>query len=234
MKILIVEDEARIARRLNRMCNEFFGGSVESIQVCESLVQALTYLSAHEIDLLLLDLNLNGEDGFELLQRVTACAFHTVIISAYTEKAITAFAFGVLDFVPKPFTAERLEQALQRITGPRKKAESQLQFLSVKTSGSIRLIKIEELKYIQGAGIYTELHLKNNTSALHDKSLEKLEQLLPGNFERIHKSYLVPLDHAVKILVTVGGKYDLLLKTGEVLPIGRSRYKALKERLLMI
>ena len=86
MKILIVEDEARIARRLKRMCNEFFGGSVESIQVCESLVQALTYLSAHEIDLLLLDLNLNGEDGFELLQRVTACAFHTIIISAYTEK----------------------------------------------------------------------------------------------------------------------------------------------------
>ena len=232
MNILIVEDEARIARRLERMTTLFFGGNLAQIQITDSLGSALKYLQFHEIDLLLLDLNLNGEDGFELLKTVTACSFHTIIISAYTEKAITAFAYGVLDFVPKPFTEDRLDQAFTRLTTPKKKQETALQFLSVKKSGSIKLINIEELKYIKGAGIYTELHLKNGTSALHDKSLEKLEQLLPSNFERIHKSYLIPVEQAEKIIVAPGSRYDLLLKSGETLPIGRSRYKDLKERLL--
>ncbi|MBO2012898.1 LytR/AlgR family response regulator transcription factor [Hymenobacter negativus] len=233
MKILIVEDEARIARRLERMTHDYFGPQLASLSSCESLPTALHALTTAAPDLLLLDLNLNGQDGFDLLKSVAAGAFHTIIISAYTDKAITAFAYGVLDFVPKPFTEERLAQAFARLTAatPARKPESALQFLAVKKQGSLSLIDIKDIRYIKGAGIYAELHLQNGKKELHDKSLEKLAQLLPGSFKRIHKSYLVPIAQAEKIIVQEGSSYQLLLKNGELIPIGRSRYKELRSKM---
>lgn len=232
MRIVIVEDEARIARRIERMARAYFGKDLEHLVACDSITQGLHALETAAPDLLLLDLNLNGNDGFGLLESVSAGAFHTIIISAHAEKAITAFAHGVLDFVPKPFAEERLTQAFARVAATVKKQDGGLKFLSVKKHGNIVLIDIKDLRYIKGAGIYSELHLKNGHKELHDKSLEKLEQLLPSAFERIHKSYIVPIEQAAKILVQEGGKYQLQLGNGELVPIGRSRYKELKRRLL--
>ncbi|HEX8329673.1 MAG TPA: LytTR family DNA-binding domain-containing protein [Hymenobacter sp.] len=231
MRIVIVEDEARIARRIERLTRAFFGSELD-LTTCDSITQGLHALETAPPDLLLLDLNLNGRDGFGLLESVSAGAFHTIIISAYADKAITAFAHGVLDFVPKPFAEERLNQAFARVSATLRKPESGLKFLAVKKQGNIILIDINDLRYIKGAGIYTELHLQNGQRELHDKSLEKLEQLLPSSFERIHKSYLVPIAQAQKILVQEGGKYQLQLKNGELVPIGRARYKELRGRLL--
>ncbi|HEX8657574.1 MAG TPA: LytTR family DNA-binding domain-containing protein [Hymenobacter sp.] len=232
MRIVIVEDEARIARRLERMARSFFGLELTQVVCCDSITQGLHALEIAPPDLLLLDLNLNGNDGFGLLQSVTAGAFHTIIVSAYAEKAITAFAYGVLDFVPKPFAEERLHQAFARVAATAKRQDPGLKFLAVKKLGDLVLVDIRDLRYIKGAGIYSELRLKNGHRELHDKSLEKLSQLLPSSFERIHKSYIVPLDQAAKIMVQEGGKYQLQLPSGELLPIGRSRYKELKGRFL--
>ncbi|WP_342327518.1 LytTR family DNA-binding domain-containing protein [Pedobacter sp. FW305-3-2-15-E-R2A2] len=231
MRILIVEDEGRIAGRIERMSRSFFGAKLQQITICEAIEEALAFLENNEIEVLLLDLNLNGRDGFELLKSVVSGSFHTIIISAYIEKAITAFEYGVLDFVAKPFDERRLSQAFQRISIAENQKENGLRFLAVKRSGNIALIDVNELLYIKGAGIYAELHLKNGKQELHDKSLEKLEQLLPASFERIHKSYLVPIGQAMKITVSSGSKYQLLLENGEALPIGRTRYAALKEKL---
>lgn len=231
MKILIVEDEARIAKRVERMTRDFFGSTIESLVVCESVSSGLRHLNDETPDLLLLDLNLNGEDGFDLVKSMVAGAFHCIIISAYTDRAITAFAYGVLDFVPKPFDQERLEIAFKRLQ-PGVKREGNLEYLAVRKSGSIALINIKEIRYIKGAGIYTELHLLNGKKELHDKSLERLEQLLPSSFERIHKSYIVPIDQAEKIIVQTGGKYSLELKNEELLPIGRSKYKELRQKIV--
>ncbi|RYF25612.1 MAG: response regulator transcription factor, partial [Flavobacteriales bacterium] len=188
-------------------------------------------LDHHTIDLLLLDLNLNGENGFDLLESVVARSFHTIIVSAYTDRAIKAFEYGVLDFVPKPFDEVRLAQAFKRLTQSLKTTEETLKFLAVKKAGNVKLIDINELLYIKGAGIYSELYLQNGNVELHDKSLEALEQILPNNYERIHKSYLVSLQLAERIIVQSGSKYDLLLKNGIVLPIGRSKYKELKKSM---
>lgn len=231
MTILVVEDEGRIAGRIERMSRNFFGTKLQKINICESIEEALSFLEKNDIEVLLLDLNLNGRDGFELLKSMVSKSFHTIIISAYTEKAITAFEYGVLDFVAKPFDEGRLSQAFQRISAAQNQRESGLRFLAVKRSGNIVLIDVDELLYVKGAGIYTELHLKNGRQELHDKSLEKLEQLLPTTFERIHKSYIVPITPAMRITISPGSKYHLLLESGETLPIGRTRYADLKERL---
>jgi two-component system response regulator LytT len=232
MRVLIIEDEGRIAKRLERMTRTFFEENLIAINCCDSLQKGIIFLEQHPIDLLLLDLNLNGENGFDILESVVAGSFHTIIVSAYTDKAIYAFSYGVLDFVPKPFDEHRLSLAFKRITATAKKNEHQMKVLAIKKAGELHLIDISEVIYIKGAGIYSELHLKNGKLELHDKSLEMLQQLLPESFERIHKSYIIPLDQAEKIMVRPGSKYNLLLKNGELLPIGRARYKDLKKRML--
>lgn len=231
MKILIIEDEARIAKRVERMTRDFFDKDVQ-ILLSDSLESGLIAIENNPIDLLLLDLNLNGEDGFEILQTFVAGPFQTIIISAYTDKAITAFNYGVLDFVPKPFDQNRLEHAFMRFTAQGKQSGGDVRFLAVRKAKTFRLVPINEILYIKGAGIYTELHLANNKIELHDKSLEALEKLLPETFERIHKSYIFCWEQADKIVVEAGGKYSMQLKNGDLLPIGRSKYKEIKNKLI--
>ncbi|WP_199117193.1 LytTR family DNA-binding domain-containing protein [Pedobacter sp. ASV28] len=231
MRVLIIEDEARIAKRLQRMAASFFE-QTSIIYICDSVQKGMTYIEEHQIDLLLLDLNLNGENGFDILESVVSESFHTIIVSAYTDKAIMAFEYGVLDFVPKPFDEHRLGQAFKRLNSNLKRTDEPVKFLAVKKAGSIKLIAIEDLLYIKGAGIYSELHLRNGNRELHDKSLETLAQLLPTSFERIHKSYLVSLALAEKIIIQTGSKYGLLIKNGELLPIGRAKYKELKHKVI--
>lgn len=238
MKILIVEDEARIARRIIRMTTDYFGDRSVAISHTDNLSEAIQLIKMDKseqndtIDLLLLDLNLNGESGFELLGDLTARSFHTIIISANHHEALRAFEFGVLDFIPKPFNRERFNQAMNRLGGEEKnQAVQAVKFLSVHKRDIVKLVPITEVLYMRGAGTYSELILSGGKKELHNKSLEKLSQLLPERFFRIHKSYLVSLEAIAGINVQSGGKYTAVLHNGEALPIGRTRYEALKQLL---
>jgi len=232
MNILIIEDEARIAKRLSRMTKTYFEHQL-SLTICDSLIKGLAHVERAPVDLLLLDLNLNGENGFDVLEAMVARPFQTIVVSAYTDKAITAFAYGVLDFVPKPFDEARLFQAFDRLHTQQVKTEGPLKYLAVKKGGIIKMIDCSLLHYIQGAGIYTELHLEDGSQELHNKSLDALALLLPASdFVRIHRSYIVRLQQAAKLLVEPGGKYALQLKSGVVLPVGRSRYKELRHQMI--
>lgn len=231
MNIVIIEDEIRIAKRVERMTKEFFLNTLNQIISFQSLIEGLSYVNSNPIDLLLLDLNLNGENGFDILQQTVSSSFHTIIISANKNQALKAFEYGVLDFVPKPFNKVRLELAFNRIVKKEEVSNENLQYLAVKKRGGIQLLNIDDVNYIKGAGVYSEIFLKSNQTALHDKSLEKLSQLLPKSFERIHKSYLVKITEIKVIIVKTGSQYAVELQNGEILPVGRTKYKALKEKL---
>jgi len=192
----------------------------------------LRFIENNTLDLVLLDLNLNGDNGFDLLTTAVSKSFHTVVISAYRDQAITAFEYGVLDFVPKPFNRDRLELAFDRVIRKEKTENDSIKFLAIKKRGRMQLISIEDLLYVKGAGVYTELFLANGNKELHDKSLEKLEQLLSHTFERIHKSYLVKMSEVKEIIVKPGSKYMTELKNGTLIPIGRTKYKDMKAKWL--
>lgn len=230
MNVLIVEDEARIAKRIVRMTRDILGDSLQSLTHINTLKEAVSFIDSHTPDLVLLDLNLNGEHGFDLLKKAVAHPFHTLVISAYKDQAITAFEYGVLDFVPKPFNQDRLEQAFNRVVAKEKSARNPVKYLAVRKRQHIELVPIEDVLYVKGAGVYAELFLRDGTKELHDKSLEKLEQLLPEPFERIHKSYLVKMSEVKEISVATGSKYTAELKNGELIPIGRTKYKKIKSK----
>ena len=103
MFIVMVEDEPTIARRIKSMVEQILGQQITRLVHFDELDDALDFISDNPIDLLLLDLNLHGQSGFELLKLAVSKAFHSIIISAYPEKAIDAFAYGVLDFVDCDF-----------------------------------------------------------------------------------------------------------------------------------
>jgi two-component system, LytTR family, response regulator LytT len=231
MNILIVEDEALAARRLKRMAEELLGAEVTSLVVKDSVADAEEYLGGNPVNLVLLDLNLNGESGFELLTRLAAGSFHTIIVSASIEKAITAFDYGVLDFVPKPFDKERLKKAFDRLTAARSAGPSSLKYLSVKNQGTVRLVPLDTVRFFKGADDYVEIHLNNGSFELYSKSLDALMQLLPPYYVRTHKSYIVDFRTAKQIIIHGGGKYKLELHNGITLPVSRTHYQAIQETL---
>lgn len=228
MKVIVIEDEPLVAQRLERFCREILGARLERLVVANSLEEAAARLDENPVDVALVDLNLEGRDGMELLKRSVASSFHTIIVSANTDRAIEAFQYGVIDFVPKPFTRDRLVAALDRVSG---RAVFAARHLAVKKAGRVEIVPIDDVLYVQGAGNYSELVLTDGRRELHDKTLEKLAAILPPDFERIHKSYLVRMSMVKALHAAEGSHYEAELRNGPRLPVGRTRYKDLREKL---
>jgi two-component system, LytTR family, response regulator LytT len=231
MRLLIVEDEPLIAQRIERMCREILGQELKSVIHAARFDDTAALLEDTPIDLMLLDLNLSGADGMQLLKKSVAGSFHTIIVSANTDRALEAFEYGVLDFVPKPFSRDRIAQALDRFRGVSARTNHATRFLAIRKYGRIELVRVEDVVFAKGAGAYSELMLANGSTMLHDKALEKLQTLLPPVFERIHKSYLVRMSEVRALHASEGSRYEAELRNGTHLPIGRTRYKEIRGKL---
>ena len=231
MNILIVEDEKVAARRLERLTKDILGDKLESVWCLETLKKSEKFLETHPIDVLLLDLNLNGQDGFDLLKNAVSESFQTIVVSANTDRALESYEYGVLDFIPKPFDKKRLVKAFQRLEYADRISRLTTKMLVVKNYGRLQLIPLEEINYIKGAGDYSEIHTVTNTVFLHNKTLETLITILPEYFFRIHKSYITDLNRIVNVHIFGGGKYECELSDGTRIPVSRTRYKDLTGRL---
>ncbi len=222
-QILIVEDEPLVAKRLQRLTEEVLGDRREEIVVVQSVTAAENQLNNHTTDLILLDLNLAGEDGFDLLKRFTAKAAHTIVVSAETARALEAFEYGVLDFVPKPFTKTRLAKALERLWLRSEPNQTPTKQLSFETHRGIEVISVDDIVFFKAADKYSEAILRAGETRFHGKSLNRLEDILAEEFVRTHKSYLVHQRAIQDIRSLEGSRYALSLKNGDQLPVGRTR-----------
>lgn len=231
MRILIVEDEPLVRQRLLRLCREQAGVRAR-FEAVAGLSDADEHLRTRAIDGLLLDLNLEGEDGFALLRNAVACRFQTVVVSAHADRALEAFAFGVLDFVAKPFTRERLNQALERLLDASSQRAGHARWLAVWRAGGIAMVSVDEVMWVQADGDYGCVHLVNGRSELHEKSLDRLGAVLPADFVRCHRSWLVNLQHAARLQSRRGSRSELVMNDGTCIPVGRSRLDALRALLV--
>jgi len=230
MKILIAEDEKPIARYIERLCHKAAGDKIDSIQVIHNYEQAAAYLAEKKIDLCLLDLNLNGADGYNLLKLAAAKSFQTIIISANTDRAIEAFEYGVLDFIAKPFEEDRLREAFKKYFDLNKKHDVRLKYLSIHKDKQHVVIPVEETAYFKAAGIYVEIHLNGGGVEILEKTMDRLEQILPPNYIRVHRSYLVDLHRVYSYGHSGGGKYRIILQDDTEIPVSRSKYKELQDK----
>jgi two-component system response regulator LytT len=230
MRVAIVEDEAVVARRLVAALQRILGERLEGPGVFATLDDARVHLREHPVDLLFLDLNVGGRSGFELLQQAAAARFQTIVVSAHDEQAITAFEYGVVDFVAKPYTDERLAKALARAHEREPALRDRLRYLAVRDGESVRMVPLENVTFVQAAGDYSELHLDDGVTHLHDKSLRSLAVLLPDTFIRVHRSYIVHTGRVEAFRGEAGGRYALVLRGGAEVPVSRARVAEVKAR----
>lgn len=230
VRALVVEDEVLVAQRLIRFIKEVSENAI-SIHHERTLSEAKNYLTENEIHLLFLDLNLNGKSGFDLLKSIMNARFHTIIVSAYTDKALEAFEYGVLDFIPKPFTLERLSKAMLRFSSIDTSGSGMMTKLAVTTGGNTLFIPLSDILYVQADKIYSQLHCRNGDIHLYSKPLNGLMQLLPVNYYRIHRSFAVDLNNIDRIQKVKHNTFAVELKSGEQLPISRNIKSELANRL---
>ncbi len=229
MRILIVEDANTVAKRIIRLTHEILDTEITDIQWVDTLTEAKDLIEKSPPDLLLLDLNLHGKDGYDLLEDTAAHSFHTIIISAYSDQAIRAFEYGVLDFVPKPFSKERLVQAFHRIKDNATQTTALTKFLVIRTYGKTERIDLKNILYVKAAGSYSEIYLNNDKYLTHCKTLHKLSQILPPTFIRTHKSYLVNLKYITQLLKIGDHKYTIELGPSHSLPLSRNHLEKVKK-----
>lgn len=104
--------------------------------------------------------------------------------------------------------------------------------LAVKKQGRIELIPIPDILFIQGADNYVELVLRDGRRELYDSTLARIGAILPADFFRIHKSYLVRLSAVQRIHVHAGSHYAVELIGGQILPVGRTHYHGLRSKII--
>ena len=184
--------------------------------------------AANAPDLLILDLNLDGSEGFTVLRHPALQRCATVIVSAHTDRALDAFAYGVRDFVPKPFSRERLEVALRRALDGRAEVAPRL---AIRRGGQTILLPCDDIVCVRGAGARSEVVLTANRTIECDRMLDHIEQTLPQRFQRIHKSVIVDTARIRKLVAEEGSRYSVELNDGTTLPVGRTRVGALRARL---
>jgi DNA-binding LytR/AlgR family response regulator len=230
MRVVILEDEPLIARRLERLTRNLLADELERIDCVATLAQARACLERNDGAVLLLDLNLSGQDGFDIVSQAAVESFHTIVVSANTDRALEAFELGVVDFVPKPFSAERLAKAFDRVKT--RNADVRTRFLAVSIGGKVELISIESVVAVHGDDDYSSLETADGRRHLHRKTLTALEQLLPANFVRVHRSHIVNMDCVARIVAQDRGNRSILLKSGTSVPIGRSYAGAFAGRVI--
>ena len=227
MRVLIVEDEPPIAEYLKNLVSSLLSRRVQSVDTVHTMRNAETYLQTTPVDLCLLDLNLNGVNGYELLKNAVSRSFHTIIVSVHTDQALEAFEYGVLDFVPKPIKRERLKQALDRYFSIHGSSEHGAKHLVVRKHNANVLIPVEDIAFFEAERYLVKIHLKNGTQEYIEKPLNKLMQILPAAFLRVHRSYIVSRGEIVSYRHRKGAAYEILLRNQVLIPAKASAAKTI-------
>jgi len=216
MRLLIIEDEASIMDRLTRLTRRILGCRLGNLDTATTLDEAQGLLENGAFDVLMLDLNLSGKDGFELLKGLTTRSFHTIVVSAHTQRAIEAYELGVVDFVGKPFDEERLAQSFKRVSTMNAERNHFAKYLAVRTLGKVELVPLEKIEYIQADGPCSRI--------------VKMDGLPPW-FERTHKSYVANMNCVSGLELGSNHKNFICFASGRKTPISRAKIRALKETL---
>ncbi|RDV28956.1 DNA-binding response regulator [Alteromonas aestuariivivens] len=238
IKVLVADDECLARQAITIPLGR--RPDVGVVYEAASGIRALELAEAHSPDVVFLDIQMPGLSGIEIASRLQGKAA-IVFVTAYQEFAVSAFELGVADYLLKPVSEIRLYGALDKALKtyppgnaywpqqPRHGAESQSggsmaykTRLVIKEPGRIRLVDVNDISYIVGAGNYAEVHLLDGSAILHRETMTSLEhQLDPVVFVRIHRSSIVRCGHIAELRPTNNGDYAVLLKQGQALTLSR-------------
>lgn len=247
LKVLIADDEY-LARETVKLLLKSAPDVVE-IYEAEDGNQALVLANQYQPDIVILDIEMPGISGIELAKHLPKDSI-VIFATAYTEHALDAFEINAIDYILKPFDDERFFMAFDRAREKHKDdeiqdyskisemiqqmaLEKQKQYrerLVIRDPGRIRLIDVDQIDYITGAGNYAEIHLSDGSHMLHRETLSALEeQLDPAVFVRIHRSSIVRRSCISELRPNDKGDYSVILQNGDVLTLSRRNRTKLDE-----
>jgi two-component system LytT family response regulator len=243
LRVIVVDDEA-LARTLLR---ELLGAhaDIEVIAECGNGFEAVKAVTEKKPDLLLLDIQMPKLDGFDVLELI-GTEVPVIFVTAYDQYAIKAFQVHAVDYLLKPFGAERLAEALTRararigaretlpakaLVSAARATRTPLERILIRDKADVHVIPVAKIDYFESQDDYVSLKVGDKT-LLKEQTLSELEQLLdPGRFVRIHRRYLLNVARLAKIEQSMTDSRVAVLQDGTEIPISRSGYAKLREIL---
>jgi two-component system, LytTR family, response regulator len=249
IRVLVVDDEAPARQRLTDLLRQ--DAHVVAVLEASDGLAAVTLIERERPDLVFLDVQMPELDGLGVMDAIGPAQMPlTVFVTAYDQHAIRAFESNAMDYLLKPFSDERLEAALARARARLTEhkvgefGESVLRMVSatprgglcldrlvLKSAGATHFVRVADIDWIEGAGVYLNLHVAGR-ELLYRATLNQLARDLdPVRFVRVHRSVIVNIDSIVRLEPASHGEFDVILKDGSQTKVSRT-YRAVLERRL--
>lgn len=207
---IIVDDEQQCIDRLTGLLKEHFTQTIHVAAECKNVEQAVAAIKEHAPQLILLDVQLHNQTGFDLLMRLPEITFELIFTTAYEKYAVQAFKFSAIDYLLKPVDPNELGQAIARL-----KEQISLKHTSRKldtlfhnlknvagipkriclpVSTGFVFLEVADIIRCESRINYTTFFLKDKKELVVAKTLKEFEEMLKeDNFYRVHNSHLVNL-----------------------------------------
>ena len=230
IKVLAIDDEPLALQQLVA-----YIGKVPFLQLagqCQSALEAMDLLNREPVDAIFCDINMPDLSGMDFVKSLTVPPL-VVFTTAYSEYAIEGFKVDAVDYLLKPFglqdfmrAANRLKERLE-IKGKTLEAVETGDDIFVKTDYRVVKVAIQDIRYVEGMSEYLKLHLESQPKPIVTLlAMKALEERLPQNFMRIHRSYIVNLDKIKEV-----NKNRVILDADTYLPVGDNYKDAFNDYL---
>ncbi|MCW4474209.1 LytTR family DNA-binding domain-containing protein [Xanthomonas sp. H13-6] len=239
MKVVIADDEPLARERLRSLLAEHAG--IEVVAEAANGAEALHACAELQPDVVLLDIAMPGVDGLEAARHLAGFEPRPAVVfcTAYDAHALSAFEAAAIDYLMKPVRPERLAAALERartFVAGRGNAQAAMParartLLCARLRGSLRLIPVEDIHYLQAEEKYVVVHHARGEDLI-EESLKSLEEEFPSRFIRIHRNCLVARQQLVELRRNGGGQVQAVLRDGkQPLEVSRRCVANLKQEL---
>ena len=244
IKAIIIEDEPDLRELSRSMLNANFR-EIEIVGETDSVDGGVELIKNTQPQLVLMDIEIKGGTGFNILQRVKPYTFKLVVVTAFNQFAIKAIKFSAIDYILKPINefefVAAIESALKLIEPGQMEQQmtqlvemyekkAQAKKIVLRTKEAMHIVDISDIEFCQSDNSYTTFFISGEKKILVSKSIKDFSEILEEcNFFRPHQSYLVNLNSVSRIDKTDGG--FILMKNGKEIPISSRRKHIVFEML---
>jgi two-component system LytT family response regulator len=232
IKALVAEDELLARERLTTLLQH--EEDIEIVASCRNGDEAVAQIKNQKPDVLFLDVEMPGIDGFGVLDAIDPEHPPLIVFTtAYDRYAVRAFDLQAQDYLLKPFDEARFTQALNRVrsqlrvkrTLSGEEARETLPLkgerILVRSGGRILFLRVKEIDWVEASGNYVQIHVSEQVHALREKISTMEERLDSKMFVRVHRSFIVNSDRIKELQPCGNGEYLLVLKNGKVISVSR-------------
>lgn len=228
MNCLIIDDNPIARTLLTQLATHV--KDVKVVETCANAFEAYNAIQQKAIDLLLLDIEMEGLSGLELTKNLGHKKPFIIFISSKKDYAIEAFELNVVDYIVKPVTPARFIQAIEkvRVLLQSKEQETQVRddaFIFIRDSNMVKRLSLDEILYAEAMGDYVKLHTHKRFFAVHNTLREVELRLPPHQFIRVHRSYMVALNKIDTL------EQGALIIQGKAIPVADAYRNTLNKRL---